>query len=82
MTETSDLRPAPNPHAAVQRACEDHLAACYAALYAEEEAEPGVDLDYPAAAGPFCGCETCVVREVLHAARPYLAALARAEGQC
>lgn len=23
-------------------------------------------------AGPWCGCETCVIREVLHAAWPYM----------
>ena len=27
-------------------------------------------------AAPYCGCETCAVREVLHAAWPYLYALA------
>ena len=27
-------------------------------------------------AGVFCGCETCVIREVLHAAWPYLYRLA------
>ena len=26
--------------------------------------------------GPFCGCETCVIREALHAAWPYLYRLA------
>jgi hypothetical protein len=64
----------------VQRACEKHLAACFAALYAEDnmmdEPEPHDEVDILA---PFCGCETCTVREVLHAARPYFARLAEAE---
>ena len=44
-----------------QRAAEDHLAACWEALDIMEES--------PASA-PFCGCQTCEVREVLYAAWP------------
>jgi hypothetical protein len=47
-----------------------HLAACFEALDAEEAGE---SVDSPASA-PFCACEDCVVREVLHAAFPILQA--------
>lgn len=57
-----------------QRAAEKHLAACQEAEWgAEELLGAGGELaDTPEspACGPFCGCETCVVREVLHAAWP------------
>jgi hypothetical protein len=42
----------------VQRRAEAHLDACFAA-----EDEP-TEVDSPAF-GPFCGCMTCIVREVL-----------------
>lgn len=51
---------------AAQRAAEAHLAACHDYLMEE-------DLPEPDTAGPFCGCITCEVREVLHAAYPHLA---------
>lgn len=51
-----------------QRAAEEHLLACYAAMHSLDE---GVEVEDPAV-GPFCGCETCEVREVLHAAWPIL----------
>lgn len=51
-----------------QQAAEKHLAACYDALV-EEEDDPEKWPESPASA-PFCGCETCVVREVLYAAWP------------
>jgi hypothetical protein len=53
-----------------QRAAEAHLEACEEALHAIEY-ESEADVDDPAI-GPFCGCTTCVVREVLHAAWPVL----------
>lgn len=46
-------------------------------LQTEELGEPP-PIDYPAVA-PWCGCDTCVVREVLDAAWPHLLELARAE---
>lgn len=52
-----------------QAAAEAHLYACHEALSADEEGE-GI-IDSPASA-PFCGCETCEVREVLFAAWPFL----------
>lgn len=51
-----------------QAAAEAHLCACHEALSADEDGE---DIESPASA-PFCGCETCEVREVLFAAWPFL----------
>ncbi len=66
--ETFDTDPGP----AVQAAAERHLAAVWTAFYASEEAD---DLDIPSpASAPFCGCETCVVREVLAGAWPTIEA--------
>lgn len=68
-----------DPYTDVQRACEQRLADADDVLWAQEcDEDPpeGVEL-----AGPYCGCSTCLVREVLDAARPYFADLARAEGQ-
>jgi hypothetical protein len=48
-----------------QKEAEKHLAACQEALWSEEET--GRPMDSPACA-PFCGCDTCIVREVLWAA--------------
>jgi hypothetical protein len=82
MTDMTDIRPRfHDPHARAQQAAEDHLAACYDALHDSDAGKAEEEIDYPDSQGPFCGCETCVVREVLHAIRPYLAELARAEGQ-
>jgi hypothetical protein len=63
-----------------QQAAERRLAFCQAQLYADEdddEPEPVLEDDGPCA--PFCGCDTCTVREVLDAAWPYLLDLARLE---
>jgi len=60
-----------------QRVAEAHLGECWRVLWAEEgDIEPDEDageegLESPACA-PFCGCDTCVVREVLYAAWPVL----------
>lgn len=53
--------------AEAQKAAEEHLAACYEAMWDEHDE----GLDSPAIA-PFCGCDTCVVREVLWAAWSHL----------
>lgn len=53
-----------------QHAAETHLNECWEALDAENEGAVGVQ--WPDMAGPFCGCQTCEVREVLHAAWPIL----------
>lgn len=60
-----------------QQAAEERLVGCLNALYAEDDDQTA---PWPEdMAGPFCGCETCVVREVLHAAWPHMRNLARAE---
>ena len=51
------------------RAAEAHLEACWEALDAESEGEV---VDWPDILAPFCGCRTCEVREVLHAAWPHM----------
>lgn len=55
------------------KAAEAHLGACWAAEYALEEGADIAEVDTPASA-PFCGCTTCEVREVLHAAWPVFTA--------
>lgn len=58
-------------------AAEAHLDACHEAeYYAEEFGEENVESP---AFGPFCGCTTCVVREVLEVAWPILMEAVRAE---
>lgn len=54
-------------YVAAQKAAEEHLAACWASLHDEDVPEPETF-------SPFCGCQTCEVREVLHAAEPHLRA--------
>ena len=52
-----------------QRAAEKRLAYCSILLYEEEDVSPS-EVSKPIA--PYCGCDTCVVREVLDAAWPHL----------
>jgi hypothetical protein len=59
------------PGWAAHQAAQQHLTKVWEALYAQEEAEDGEDIDSPAF-GPFCGCETCVIRETLAAAWPVI----------
>lgn len=63
MTDNHDL--------AAQRAAEERLELAYAILNEDidEDSELADQL-----AGPFCGCMTCEVREVLDAAYPHLLA--------
>jgi hypothetical protein len=65
-----------------QEAAERRLAACTAILYEderEEEEEVDGELANEQPAGPYCGCDTCIVREVLDAAWPFMVELARAD---
>lgn len=62
-----------------QRAAEAHLAACQEAFWAGEDPDgPYWEPDWETAAmnspasAPFDGCDTCIVREVLHAAWPII----------
>lgn len=56
----SDIGPA------LQAKAQQHLDACDDALYAFEEGHEDGDIHSPAI-GPYCGCQTCVIRETLHA---------------
>lgn len=63
---------------AAQRAAEMRLAAASDMLFHDEEGEPD-GLDHPEwdeVSAPFCGCDTCIVREIIDAAWPYLRQLA------
>lgn len=55
----------------LQDAATAHLEACAEAEWLQEEAGDDFEIDTPAAA-PFCGCTTCVVREVLVGAWPVI----------
>lgn len=62
---------------AAQKAAEERLNAAYERLWSEEDGEaPHEDSPEWDEVGPFCGCDTCIVREVLDAAWPYLKELA------
>lgn len=67
----------PDAGVVAQAAAEEHLAACFEAEDAYEQAmEDGTDLadlDTPACA-PFDGCQTCEIREILYAAWPVFTA--------
>jgi len=52
-----------------QRAAEARLFDCFEGLHDDEAGDSAV--------GPFCGCDTCIVREVLDAAWPWLFEAAR-----
>lgn len=65
-----------------QLAAERHLSACREAYWHEEMCEQDAqcgdnqDCGQSPACAPFDDCDTCIVREVLHAAWPYLQRLA------
>lgn len=63
-----------------QRAAEKRLEVANEWLWLDEEGEFAGDHDGarvgPELAGPYCGCDTCLVREVLDAAWPHLYRLA------
>jgi hypothetical protein len=54
------------------KAAEEHLAACWAWMEHEEGVEGSEEVPEPDQASPFCGCLTCEIREILHAAEPHL----------
>lgn len=74
----------PDYEAAAQAAGEDRLAYCQSQLYEDENPD---EPPAPAAGegqepcAPFCGCDTCIVREVLDAAWPFMLELAREEAR-
>lgn len=57
--------------AAMHEAAEAHLTKVNDAAWLQEEAGEDFEVDSPAMA-PFCGCETCVVREVIVGAWPVI----------
>jgi hypothetical protein len=59
-----------DPEAAreIQKDAEIHLDACYEAMYDETD-HPDLQITSPSV-GPFCGCNRCIVREVLAGAWP------------
>jgi hypothetical protein len=58
----------------MQRVAEAHLSACQEALWAEESGASDEEIPESPACGPFCGCDTCQVRETLFAAWPVVEA--------
>jgi hypothetical protein len=60
----------------VQRLGEDHLAACEQAL-CDNDNLPVAEWTESPSVGPYCGCDTCIVREILWVA--WEAMLAKAE---
>ena len=48
----------------IQKKAEQHLVSCYEVLHAEEDDYLPEDENF-SPFGPFCGCETCVVREIV-----------------
>lgn len=59
-----------------QRAAEEHLSACEAWLW---QAEEDIVFAPSPASAPFCGCDTCQVREILFVAWPILLQAAKEE---
>jgi hypothetical protein len=61
----------------IQRKAEEHLMKCQQQLFGEEE---GIDADVELETfGVYCGCETCIVREVLGTAWEALVEAANSE---
>ena len=69
----------PDDHVTLaQQAAEKRLAYCNFLLYEEEDPEPW-EGEVSEPVGAYCGCDTCVVREVLDAAWPHLLEVAKTE---
>jgi hypothetical protein len=61
----------------IQRKAEEHLMKCQEQLFGEEEGtDTGVEVE---TFGPYCGCDTCIVREVLGIAWDSLVEAANSE---
>jgi hypothetical protein len=80
VTEHVDLTD--DPGFAMQTAAERHLNAVWEAHYAQEEAEDEQEEIPSPAVGPFCGCETCIVREVIAGAWPVIEAYFTSRNSC
>jgi hypothetical protein len=64
-----------------QRAAENRLAIAEGVMDAEYDGSDDEPEGADTLAGPYDGCTTCMIREVLDAVRPYFAWLAIEEGQ-
>lgn len=72
----------PDAYVRAQAKAEAHLAKCFEALYDDESGDSSASGDEPVespAVAPFCGCDTCQVREILFAAKEELTLIARLE---
>lgn len=80
MNEDLSLLTAEQLEQHAQSAAERRLAYGGATIYGDD-AEPTAEEEFPGEQllGPFCGCDTCIVREVLDAGWPYVLELARRE---
>lgn len=66
--------------AQAQRAAEDHIVRVWASFHEEEDG--WAEMPPSPAVGPFDGCQTCEVREILYAALPFIeAGLLREEAE-
>jgi hypothetical protein len=61
-----------DPGFVAHQAAERHMAKVWAAFYAEEDGEEGEELLESPAFGPFDGCDTCIIREILAAVWPVI----------
>jgi hypothetical protein len=61
----------------IQRAAEEHLIEVERAMD-QDFSDPDREEIYDPSFAPFCGCTTCIVREVLMAAEPHFRAYYRA----
>lgn len=59
-----------------QRAAEQRLATCTEMLWDETDDDGRDRPEWDDISAPYCGCDTCIVREVIDAAWPYLKQLA------
>ena len=59
-----------------QRSAEERLSLAVDSVWEDDPEHPA----YAIMAGPFCGCDTCVVREIIDAAWPFLKEIALMEG--
>lgn len=72
ITPTDIPRVTIDPGPAIQDAAQQHLDRVWAAFFALEE-DPQAVVDNPAVE-PFCGCDTCCVRETIAGAWPVIEA--------
>ena len=76
MTAVIETAVVPDAFAAAHAAAEAHIVDVWTFHHEAEDAETAEDLEQlgegPVTLAPFCGCTTCEVREILHAAVPVL----------